>query len=191
MKCLDFSPEPLSREEVAMILSAGCEAPSPMNVQGRQFILVEDAKEKIAEICHNEPISKAPVLIIVCSNLEIFARRFGEKNAEKFANQEASAAVTMMISAADLLGIGHIWLGEFDENKIKSLLDIPQNSKVLGVLAIGKCGTKSPKDPKFKISEITFSEKYGNKITPHYDLFEWKGARYYLNKIKEKIKRKK
>jgi nitroreductase len=183
MICKAFKEEPIAREDLAMILWAGVNSPSPNNAQCREFILITDDKKTIAESCMNEEILKAPVIIAVCSNKDIIKRRFGEENTERFAAQDAASAVSAMISVAELLDIGHIWLGEFDDKRLKENLLIPDNFSIQCILALGYCANTAEKQEKLRVSEITFLEKYGNRITPLYDLYEWKGAKYYLNKL--------
>ena len=42
-----------------------------------------------------------------------------------------------MVLAAHLQGIGSCWLGDYNENNVRKLFKIPNNVKILAVIAFG------------------------------------------------------
>jgi nitroreductase len=160
--CRSFEDSSISDEILTAILDAGKWAPSPLNLQPWNFIIITDPGikaqiRKVAEDAKQEVIDKggpgwvvkygmgyleeAPVLVVVVvdpsrSGLgQFFDQGYG-------AIQAASACVqNMMLAAADM-GLGSLWCTFFRPEKLQSLLNIPENLEVAGVLPIGK-----PREP--------------------------------------------
>ena len=81
----NFTDEPVDAAAIERILEAAQRGPSAGFTQGQDFIVVTDGKMKkqIAELCHESSyvaggfdpfISKAPVLIIPCTNEAAYHR---------------------------------------------------------------------------------------------------------------------
>ena len=78
-----FAVKDVSWLLIAEILDAGRMAPSSGNLQNWYFIVVrnKEAKEKVIKNCdsYNNWAIKAPVLIVVCADLEKAKRMFGSR----------------------------------------------------------------------------------------------------------------
>lgn len=69
----DFKKEAPSDKQIEAVLEAARLAPSWVNVQPWHFIAVKDKtkRDMLAKLSHNQPhVSKAPVLIVCCGNLD-------------------------------------------------------------------------------------------------------------------------
>jgi nitroreductase len=73
-------------------------------------------------------------------------------------------AVEHMVLAAWSLGYGTCWIGAFDEEKVKKLLNIPRKMTVINLLPIGVPDqTPGPKSRK-PLPETFNEEKYGESL---------------------------
>ncbi|UCH19730.1 MAG: nitroreductase family protein [Deltaproteobacteria bacterium] len=156
--CRSFDTSALTDDQLNAILEAGQWAPSPLNLQPWQFIIVTDPEIKagikaIAEEARQgvvdqggpgwvnkypmDFIAEAPVLIVVVVDPAkgglgtFFGQQYGALSAS------CACVQNMMLAAADM-GLGSLWLTFFDPEKLRDLLDIPANLEVTGVLPIGK-----------------------------------------------------
>src|SRR3989338_3968486 len=103
-------------------LEAAIQAPSSGNVQNWRFIIIrnKETREKIAKICDEQYwMLKAPMLIVVCSEVTKIKRMFGARGEALYAVQNCSAAIQNMLLKAHELGLGTTWIGAFDETKLK------------------------------------------------------------------------
>jgi 5,6-dimethylbenzimidazole synthase len=160
--CRAFDTSAVSDDQVAAILDAGQWAPSPLNLQPWEFIIITDseiktliknaAAEAKQQVVDNggpgwaskydiEFLEEAPVYIVVVVDPakgglgNFFGQSYG-------AMQAASACIqNMMLAAADM-GLGSLWFTFFNPQKVQSALDVPADLEVAGVLPIGK-----PKGP--------------------------------------------
>lgn len=145
-----FTDEPLTPDEVKLILRAGLMSPTSKNRRSWQFIVVDDkvnlqkladAKEQYAEF-----ISGAPLAIVLAAN--------PEEN-ECWIEDCSIAAITMQYQAEDL-GLGSCWAqmrnytlsdGTSSEEVIRGILGIPDTHRVLCILAIGhKADERKPQN---------------------------------------------
>jgi 5,6-dimethylbenzimidazole synthase len=174
-----FDTSPVSEDQLQAILEAGCWAPSPLNLQPWQFIIVTDPKVKsqikqVAETAKQEVMDKdgpgwaakygmdfleeAPVLVVVVVNPSKggLGDFFGQKDG---AMQAASACIQNMMLAASEMGLGTLWFTFFRPENLKTALGISENLEVAGIVPIGtpKDEVKTPPRKDAKIQR----EQYG------------------------------
>lgn len=127
----------VSDEVVEALLKAGMAAPSAVNEQPWEFIVLRD-KEIMKKITEVHPYSKmllnTDVAIVVC----------GDKSKElvkDFWVLDCSASAENILLAAEDMGLGAVWLGVYplDERvqAIKKLLNLPISVIPLTIIPIG------------------------------------------------------
>lgn len=157
--CRNFSPEPVSDETIEKILEAGMWAPSPLNAQPWQFIVITNkaVKEKIiseAERCRKWAIETSgwdwlekykvdflqsvPVMVVVVGDpKKSGVDQFQEEGSVGY-KQACAAAIQNMNLAAHALGIGSLWFTFFDKKPMREILDIAAEKTPLALLCLGK-----------------------------------------------------
>jgi len=188
---------------VGKILEAGRAAPSAGNLQNWKFIVVleKETRNKIAEVCLQQFwMADAPVHIIICSEPVKGKRFYGIRGERLYSVQNCAAVAENMLLAANSLGLGACWVGAFDEDGLKTALGIIEEVRPQIILAIGYTDEKPLMPIRYKLENIVFLEKYGNKIKDvastmglHYEKVQ-RGinkARDILRKVNEKIQRNK
>lgn len=103
-----YLDQKVDRDLLVELLKAAAAAPTAINCQPWEFIVVDD-EQKIAAIQDELVFARynAPSAIIVCGNMKI-ARKGIE---QEFWIQDCSAAVENMLLAATGLGLGTVWIG--------------------------------------------------------------------------------
>lgn len=82
-----------------------------------------------------------------------------------WANRHVMIALTTMMWMAEVLGYDTAPMEGFDEQKLKSLFHIPQQVRVVALLAIGRRkGDDKPYGGRFDLSRVIFAEEWGRKI---------------------------
>ncbi len=165
-----YDKRDVPEELIAQILHAGTLAASAGDIQPWEFIVVKD-KEKKAEISlaclRQKHVENAPLVIVVCANLEKVALKFGERGKNLYAIQDTGAAIQNMLLAAHALGLGASWVHAFEEEALKRILKIPDRLRPVGVLAIG---FPLPYEKYYKTEVIPFEnvsweEEYGKELS--------------------------
>jgi len=133
-----YRPDPVPEEALSRILETARVAPSGSNRQPWKFIVVRDEKlrSRLATACGNQGfIAEAPVAIVACG-YDIDYNRGGYMGGMSML-VDVSIAFTHMILAARAEGLGTCWIGAFDNDEAKEILDIPEDVNVVAVTPLG------------------------------------------------------
>ncbi|HJJ23247.1 MAG TPA: nitroreductase family protein [Nitrosopumilus sp.] len=140
--------------KVDKILSAADVAPTAGNFQGFQVFLIknEKTKEALVEAANKQPYVNAPVVLVFCMDPSRVKLKFPPQILEKFSLQDATIAASFSLLAASGVGLSTIWIGMFDEEKVKTILgtDLRPSS----ILCIGYTDKKKPPKSRRKLKEL-------------------------------------
>ena len=150
----------VEEEKLREVLEAGRLAPSACNYQPWKFIVVRDkeTRKKIAEpTTWAKFIAEAPVLIVACKVRDGFLMGGWYDSAIL----DIGIALDHMTLQATHLGLGTCWIGDFNENLVKELLEIPENVRVVALLTLGYPREKKiPKKKRKPFEEVVSFEKF-------------------------------
>jgi nitroreductase len=127
-------------DQLKRILEAATMAPSAGNAQCWKFIVVHNKKLKktlATEAGHQLFIDQAPLILVVCADLEKAGEKYGARGRSTYALQETAAAIENMLLAAEALGLGACWIGSFDETKAAEILDLPKHLRPVAIVPVG------------------------------------------------------
>ena len=140
--------------KVDKILSAADVAPTAGNFQGFQVFLIknEKTKEALVEAANKQPYVNAPIVLVFCMEPSRVKLKFPPEILEKFSLQDATIAASFSLLAASGVGLSTIWIGMFDEEKVKKILgtDLRPSS----ILCIGYPDKKKPPKSRRKLKEL-------------------------------------
>ncbi len=131
-----FEKNEVKEEKLARVLEAGRLAPSARNMQEWRFVVVRDKalRGKLAEAAHNQYfVAQAPVVIVGCGTITDYVMGCGQLSYPI----DVAIAMTQMTLQAVEEGLGTCWVCAFDEEQVKSLLNIPAKSRVVALLPVG------------------------------------------------------
>jgi nitroreductase len=154
-----FREDLVEKDKIKKILEAARLAPSALNRQPWRFLLVSDPEtiDKLNYACFQT--WNAPYLLLACADpRDAWIREDGEE----YWKIDTAIAMQNLVLAATEEGLGTCWASAFNENDVKSLLDIPEYIKVLAITPIGY-----PAEDKGKVKDRKPIEKI-----VHYD--QWK-----------------
>jgi nitroreductase len=159
-----FEKKPVDDNLIGVILYMATQAPSAGNTQDWNFVVVKDEeqKKKLAKAALRQgSIAEAPVVIVVCSDLEKISMKFGKRGETLYASQNTAAAIQNMLLSATALGLGSCWVGSFDEEEIKAILELPDNLKPMAIIPVGYAAETPQKHDRIPFEHVTSAEKYG------------------------------
>ncbi len=162
-----FLPKFVSWEKISRIIDAGRHAPSSGNLQNWKFVVIiePEQKQQIAQACYEQyEIAQAGVLIIVCNEVEKVERYYGLRGERLYSIQNCAAATQNMLLEAHSLGLGTRWIGGFDEEEIKSMLNIFGDVRPQAIIAVGYPKEIPPKPPKYPLETVIYFHKWRNMI---------------------------
>jgi nitroreductase len=133
-----YKPDAVPEDVILRILEAARFSPSGKNLQPWKFILVKDQilKEQLAEASGGQTfIAEAPIVVVACGFPHACYSRMG--NYMKSWPVDVAIAVEHLILQAQEEGLGTCWIGAFEERDVKSILNIPEDVKVLALTPLG------------------------------------------------------
>lgn len=149
----DNIPDDMIRE----LIRAAIYAPSAGNCQPWHFYVVKDfcvRKRVYDEVCRQEFLTEAPVLIIVCIDRNESADRYGERGETLYNIQNTAAAVQNILLSATDMGLGSCWCGDFDDWSLQKILQMDSGRIPVAIVAVGYASFE-PSAPKRKsIDEV-------------------------------------
>ena len=143
-----FQPKKVENHLIEELLNAGITAPTSGNMQPWEFIVIkDDAQKREIVTCtyfayfsngasYQNWIGNAGVIIVACANLKRTQARYGEDGKE-WAQIDTAACIENILIAAPAFGLAGCWVGGFNEEKLKGMLNIPSYVKPIGMLPIG------------------------------------------------------
>lgn len=147
----------VSAEQVDTLMRAAMAAPTAMNKQPWQFVVIDDRTvlDTIAARFPNISMAAgASVAVAVCGDMSLAI----EGDGQPYWIQDCSAATENLLLAAHAMGLGAVWCGIYPiEERVKdmsSLLKLPENVIPLALVPVGyPSGNPQPKD-KFNAGRV-------------------------------------
>jgi len=161
-----FTSEPVSDEEVMRLIDAARRAPSAGNIQPWEFVVVRDAKIKrglsVAALDQTF-IEEAPVVIVVCADQMQSGLGYGSRGVHLYCLQDTAAAIQNMLLAAHALGLATCWVGAFQEEEAREVLNIPSGVRPVAIVPVGHPAEKPMARSRRHLNEIVHHETFGRK----------------------------
>jgi len=133
-----YKQDPIPEEALLRVLEAARLAPSGKNFQPWKFIIVKDKelKEKLARASAGQFfIAKAPIIVVGCGFPDKCYARMGRYM--KSWSVDVTIALEHLILQAQEEGLGTCWIGSFEEEEVKAILNVPEEVKVLALTPLG------------------------------------------------------
>lgn len=135
-----YADKPVSSDQVTAILHAAMSAPTGVNKQPWEFVVVDDP-ELLKELAEALPYAKmaaqAPVAIVVCGNKD----RFLDGVDDVLWEQDLSAASENILLAAHAIGLGGVWTCIYPHEErmapVRTILNLPDNLIPFNLIPIG------------------------------------------------------
>ena len=158
-----YKPDPIPEEDLNRVLEAVRIAPSGSNRQPWKFIIVKDEelKRRLVPACGDQRfIAEAPVVIVACGYNIHYDR--GGYMRDMSMLVDVSIAFTHLILAARAEGLGTCWIGAFDNEEVKKILDIPEDVNVVAITPLGYPKDEGFTDPGTRkvLTEITSADRF-------------------------------
>lgn len=155
-----FTNEKVDRSIILEILEAAHMAPSAVNYQPWQFIVI-DQSEELANLQAVYPrawFRQAPVCIVVCSDhLQSWKRKPDGKD---FADVDAAIVIDHLVLKATEMKLGTCWVCNFDVELARHLLEIPDHIEPIAIIPLGYTLAEAPPKIRKDLSELVHWGKF-------------------------------
>ena len=149
-----FSKNPVEKWKIDKILAAADTAPTAGNFQGFEIFYVSDkeTKEELVKASNNQSYVNTPLVLVFCMTPSSVKLDFSPKVIMKFSIQDATLAAAYSQLAASALGLSSIWIGMFDEERVKEI--IGTELRPTSILCIGYPIKKRPAKLRRQLKEL-------------------------------------
>lgn len=150
----DYADREIEPDKLDKIMEAGRLAPTASNQQLNKHIIVTDKEfiQKLVDACEGQQwIATAPAVIVECAS--------GDRTmicGQSARSMDGAIAMSYMSLEAVALGLQFCWLGWFDPEKVKSLLNIPKDHVVIAVTPVGYPAKEGHRTKKKSRDEVCF-----------------------------------
>lgn len=123
-----YRPDPISGEDLHLILEAARRAPTGANRQNWAMVVVTDPdlRQKTAQACNGQMwMADAPVILCL-----VTLPGEGKVN--------GAIVLDHAILAATSLGYGTCWIGAYDADQVKEVLGIPADHGIICLAPVGR-----------------------------------------------------
>lgn len=169
-----FQDKPVEEEKLRAVLEAVRQAPSWANLQCWRLVVVKnpETRAKISDLSYVESffapkgyktnpakkaLAEAPVLIVACADPE----QSGDLGEQYYYLTDIGVASQNLMLAAHDQGLGTVFVGVFDEEKVRDLLGVPANIRIVGLFPLGYPeGEPKGGPPRKALEEIVFEERW-------------------------------
>ena len=158
-----FLPTPVEQEKINYILECARLAPSWKNLQCWRFVVIEDptTRQKLVEAMTptnpgRKALIQAPVIIVLCADpteSEVW-------EGKDYMMLDAGLAMEHLILAATEQGLGTCWQGWFSEQKIREIINVPENVRAVALTPLGYAAEQKAPRPRKILNDIVFKEKW-------------------------------
>jgi len=149
-----FQDKPISRGLIEKIVDAGRLAPTARNIQPWEFIAVtqKEILKKLGQIADTGSfISQCSACIVVCSE------------DTKYYLEDGCAATENILIAATDLGLASCWVAGDKKpyaEKVKELLGIPKEFKLVSLIALGYADLPKETPSKRTLKEVLHWQRF-------------------------------
>ena len=155
-----YLDKPVEKDKLLKVLEAARLSPSANNNQPCRFVVVSDeaTRESLLPAYTREWFVKAPVVIVACCYPD---KAWSRMDGESYWKVDAAIAVENMMLVAHEAGLGTCWVAAFDEAKVKDVLGIPKEVRLIAMLPLGyPAEEKREVEDRNPLDEITHYEHW-------------------------------
>lgn len=158
--------KPVEIDKIYQMIDAARYAPSSGNLQTTNYLVVtkDELKQKLAKLSLNQLwIAKASAIIVICAAPQKAVSYYGE-HGKPYAVQNAIFGAANMLLEAQDLGVSTCYVSAFDEYGVKSLLRIPDDVIVPGIVAVGYASEKSEMPVRHELRSYIFINRWNDRV---------------------------
>lgn len=155
-----FQDKDIPDDVLSRLLEAARLAPSACNKQEWRFVVVRNAatRKELGQAARGQAfVGEAPVVLACCAETDGHVMSCGQLCHPI----DVAIAIDHLTLCAVAEGLGTCWIGAFDEARVKEILSIPREIRVVELLPIGYPQDPSPVEKqRLPLAEIVKYERW-------------------------------
>ena len=143
-----YKPDPVEEEKLAAVLEAARLAPTASNKQPFRLIVIhtKGREEELSRIYHREWFVQAPLIICACG---LPGEVWKGEHGRDYLGVDVAIVMDHLILAATDLGLGTCWIGAFNADAAREVLNLPDDAEPIIFTPLGyPADTPKPRERK-------------------------------------------
>jgi nitroreductase len=161
-----YNSTPIPSEKLDKIVNAALMAPSWKNKTCYRFIFInqQNLKEQISNTIINNTneilhaVKQAPIIAVIVAD----PSESGHIADKPYFMVDCGIAMEHLVLAATNEGYGTCWIGSFEEEEVRKILNIPQRFRVVAMTPIGETKDGDEHAPPKEISQHIYYNNWDN-----------------------------
>ena len=152
-----FTTQPLEPEKRQAILEAANRAPSAGNLQAYEIYAVTHRATLRAlarASLDQEFIAQAPLALVFCAHPARSVKKYGKRGAWLYCIQDATIACAYAQLAATSLGLGNVWVGAFDDDRVRAAIGVSDELVPVAILPVGYAAEQPRASPRRSLDDL-------------------------------------
>lgn len=157
-----YEETPVTDDQLNEVLETARYAASWANRQGWHILVVKNAetRAKVSEVLEANPgqkaVATAPVLMVVCMD----PTASGVQKGKEYYMADAGILMDHLMLQAAELGLGTVFIGMFDEDKVRAVLGVPEEFRIVGLTPLGVPVKMPGERPRNELDQIVHRETW-------------------------------
>jgi nitroreductase len=154
-----YKRDPVEKAKLERILEAGRLAPTAVNIQPFQLLVIHTAgrEAELLQIYNKKWFVQAPMVICACG---IPGKNWVRKDGKNYNDVDVAIVMDHLILAATSEGLGTCWIGAFDPAVTKRVLGLPEGVEPIAFTPLGYAADNPPAKKRKPLSELVRYEKW-------------------------------
>ncbi len=154
-----YKSDPIGNEKLQCVLEAARLAPTAANRQPFQIIVIHTARQKKAlrRIYDKDWFVQAPIVICACGLPE---QGWVRRDGKNYTDVDVSIVMDHIILAATEAGLGTCWVGAFDPDATREVLNLPEDVEPIAFTPLGYPADEPRIKKRKSLSELVRYERW-------------------------------
>src|ERR687883_1357334 len=138
--CREYLDRDVPQEKVNRILDLASRYPSAGHTEPQELVVVRDrqVKEDLARAALDQRfVARAPLVIVVVSDVRRSARRYGERGVRFFSIIDGAFVSMLILLAVVDEGLGACFVAAFYDREVQNVLGLPPHIRPIGIIPVG------------------------------------------------------
>ena len=154
-----YKSDPVEQEKLDRILEAARLAPTAVNIQPFQLVVIHtaDREAELLQVYRKKWFVQAPIVICACG---ITGESWVRKDGKNYNDVDVAIVMDHLILAATAEGLGTCWIGAFDPAAAKEVLRLPEGVEAIAFTPLGYAADSPPRKKRKSLGKLVRYERW-------------------------------
>ena len=150
-----FRRAPLPDGALDALREAVLWAPSAGHLQSRRFHFVfrDSLRRRLGATAGEDRMFETAALVVVGFSDHRIQAHYGARGRDLYCIQDVAASIQNLLLAAHASGLGAVWVGAFDEARVRRIIEPPSYLRPVALVPVGIPAERPSPPPRLSVEE--------------------------------------